>query len=115
MDDGSSSNRRTLQYRTDHRLHFIATAGGVTQCDLDLGAVAADTDFAVAVRWADNNFAASLNGGAIVTDLAGTNPLGMTIARIGYGVSNDYFWNSTIKAIETRRTASNAELPLLAA
>jgi len=114
VDDGTNNNRRTLHYRTDSTLHFIATSGGVTQCDIDLGAVAADTDFVVAVRWADNNFAASLSGGAIVTDLAGTNPVNLTTASIGRGAGANY-WNSTIKTIETRRTATDAELPLLAA
>jgi len=113
-DDGSGNNRRSLHYGTDGKLHVIATVGGVDQCDLDLGAVANDTDFAVAIRWADNNFAASLNGGAIVTDVSGSNPLGFTTARVGCGTAGNY-WNSTIRTIETRRTASDAELPLLAA
>jgi len=113
-DDGSGNNRRTLRYGTDGKFHAIATVGGVEQCDLDLGAVANDTDFSVAIRWADNNFAASLNGGAIVTDLSGQNPLGLTTARVGRSSTGSY-WNSTIRSIETRRTASDAELPLLAA
>lgn len=114
IDDGSDSNRRSLRYSGDGKLRVVATVGSVDQCDLDLGAVASDTDFAVAIRWADNNFAASLNGGAIVTDALGQNPLGMTAARIGRSVAGNY-WNSTIRTIETRRTATNAELPLLAA
>lgn len=114
VDDGSGNNRRTLRYGTDGKLHVIATVGGVDQCDLDLGAVANDTDFAVAIRWADNNFAASLNGGAIVTDASGSNPLGLTTARVGCSSAGNY-WNSTIRTIETRRTASDTELPLLAA
>lgn len=114
VDDGTSNNRRTLRYGTDGKLHVIATVGGVDQCDLDLGAVANDTDFTVACRFADNKFAASLNGGAIVTDLSGANPLGLTTARIGRSSAGNY-WNSTIRTIETRRTATDAELPLLAA
>jgi hypothetical protein len=114
VDDGSGNNRRTLRYGTDGRLHVIATVAGVDQCDLDLGAVANDTDFAVAIRWVNNNFAASLNGGAIVTDLSGQNPLGLTAARVGRSSAGSY-WNSTIRTIETRRTASDAELPLLSA
>ena len=114
VDDGSGNNRRTLRYGTDGRLHAIATVGGADQCDLDLGSAANDTDFAVAIRWANNNFAASLNGGAIVTDTSGSNPLGLTTARVGRGSAGNY-WNSTIRTIETRRTASDAELPLLAA
>ena len=112
VDDGTSNNRRFVYYNTDGTLRASARVGGVSQCDLNLGAVAADTDFTVAVRWADNNFAASLNGGAIVTDVSGTNPLGLTTARVGTSV-NLASWNSTIRTIETRRTASDTELPLL--
>lgn len=112
VDDGTNSNRRCLQYRTDGTLAFIATAGGATQCLISLGAVAADTDFTASVRWATNNFAASLNGAAIVTDVSGTNPEGMTTARVGCGAGGN-FWNSTIQYIETRRTATDAELVLL--
>lgn len=113
VDDGTINNRRVIYY-TSGRLYVSATTGGVVQAALDLGAVANDTDFVVAARFADNNFAASLNGGAIVTDMLGTNPLGLTTARIGAsGTSN--VWNSTIRTLETRRTATDAELPLLAA
>lgn len=113
VDDGTINNRRVIYY-TSGRLYVSAMTGGVAQAALDLGAVANDTDFVVAARFADNNFAASLNGGAIVTDMLGTNPLGLTTAKIGAsGTTNA--WNSTIRSLETRRTATDAELPLLAA
>lgn len=113
VDDGTFNNRRAIYY-FNGRLYATALVGGVAQATLDLGAVANDTDFVIAARFADNNFAASLNGGAIVTDTSGANPLGLTTARIGaVGSSNP--WNSTIRTLETRRTATDAELPLLAA
>jgi len=114
VDDGYFFNRRLIYYSTTGRLIVAAAVANVTTCNIDLGAVAADTDFTIAVRWADNNFAASLNGGAIVTDLSGANPLGLTTARVGRDDTGNY-WNSTIKTIETRRTATDAELPLLSA
>ena len=114
VDDGTTGNNRRLIYGADGKLHVIATVGGVDQCDLDLGVVAADANFAVAARFADNNFAASLNGGAIVTDTSGTNPLGLTTARLGRR-SDGYAWNSTIRSLRHQSTATNAELPLLAA
>lgn len=113
VDDGTNNNRRLLRYDADNTLHFIVTAGGATQCNLNLGVVENDTDFSVAVRMAKNNFAASLNGGALVTDLSGIVPLGMTIARVGRSTANSAAWNSTIKYIETRRFATDAELVLL--
>lgn len=113
VDDGTFNNRRAIYY-FNGRLYAAALVAGVAQATLDLGAVANDTDFVIAARFADNNFAASLNGGAIVTDTSGANPLGLTTARIGaVGSSNP--WNSTIRTLETRRTATDAELPLLAA
>jgi len=114
VDNGGSFDRRLIYYSTAGTLIAAAVVGNVTTGNMILGSVAADTDFAVAVRWADNNFAASLNGGAIVTDLSGANPLGLTTARVGRDLAGNY-WNSTIKTIETRRTATDAELPLLAA
>lgn len=114
VDDGTNNNNRRIVYGTDGRIHVIATSGGVDQCDLDLGAVAADTDFAVAARFADNNFAASLNGGAIVTDLSGTNPIGLSTARLGRR-SDGYAWNSTIRTLKHQSTATDGQLPLLAA
>lgn len=114
VDDGTPSNNRRIIYGTDGRIRVVVTAGGVDQCDLDLGAVPAGTDIAVAARFADNNFAASLNGGAIVTDTSGVNPLGMTTARLGKSVSG-YEWNGTIRSLKHQSTATDAELPLLAA
>ena len=113
VDDGTNSTRRALYYFSG-LIYLLVVSGNVTQAMYSLGAVAVDTDFTVAVRFANNNFAGSLNGGAIVTDLVGTNPVGMTTARIGDAAGGGYAWNSTIKTIETRRTASDAELPLLA-
>jgi len=114
VDDGTYSNNRAVYYSASGRLLAQANSGGVLSGNLDLGAYAIDTDFVIAVRWADNNFAASLNGAAIVTDVSGTNPVGLTTSRVGQSIAQ-YYWNSTIKTIETRRTATDAELPLLAA
>lgn len=112
-DDGTFNTRHSIYY-FNGRMYVLAQVGGVAQATLDMGAVANDTDFIIAARFADNNFAASMNGGAIVTDTSGANPLGLTTARIG-GVGSSNLWNSTIRTIETRRTATDAELPLLAA
>ena len=114
VDDGTINNVRRVYYEAGNYLCVSAVVAGGTTCFFNLGVIANDTDFTVAVRWADNNFAVSLNGGAVVTDPSGANPLGLTTARIGSGVSGGH-WNGTIRTIETRRTASDAELLLLAA
>lgn len=113
VDDGTFNNRRAIYY-FNGRMYVLAVVGGVVQATLDLGAVANDTEFVIAARFANNNFAASMNGGAIVTDTSGANPLGLTTPRIGaVGASN--VWNSILPTLETRRTSIDAELPLLAA
>lgn len=112
VDDNSNNNRRLIRYDTDGTLRAVAVAGGVSQCNISLGVVNPDTDFSLAVRWAENNFAASINGGAVQTDLSGANPYGMKTARIGRGFSGQG-WNSTIKYIETRRVANDSELQAL--
>lgn len=114
VDDGTTGNRRGVLRGSDGNIYVSAKVGGTDTCLLNMGSVGNDTDFALAARFADNNFAASLNGGAIVTDLSGATPLGLTAVRIGSDVTGR-FWNSTIRTIETRRTATDAELPLLAA
>jgi hypothetical protein len=111
---GASASRRTVYYQNGV-LTVLVQSAGITQCSINTAAVANDTDFVLAVRFADNNFAVSLNGGAIITDLSGTNPVGLTAARIGTISTGGFAWNSTIKTIETRRTATDAELPLLSA
>lgn len=114
VDDGTDSNRRVIYRNTSNKIIVQADVAGVSQCALDLGTVANDTDFIVSARFADNLFAASLNGGAIVTDVSGTNPLGLSTARIGKDSSGNY-WSSTIRTLETRRIASDTDLPLLSA
>lgn len=112
-DDGTANNHCTIYYDTG-KLWVVAGTGGGTQAVLDLGAVANDTDFTIAARFADNSFAASLNGGAVVTDNVGTAPTGLTLVRIGVD-DDQHYWNSTIRSIEARRSATDAELLLLAA
>ena len=94
-DDGTTANRIRILYKSDGHLHATVTAGGVDQADLDLGAVAVDTDFKLAMRAATNDFAASLNGGAVVTDTSGTMPSGLTNDRIGSGLTAGNEWFST--------------------
>lgn len=113
-DDGTANNREAVVYGSDGKVHVIATRGGVTQCDLDMGAVAADTDVTIAARFTTGAFAASLNGGTLVSYAGGIRPDGLTTARLGRGVSGSAL-NSTIRSLQTWPTASDSQLPLLAA
>ena len=112
-DDETANNLRAIYYLSG-RMYATAVSGGATQANLDLGAVANDTHFSIAVRWDTNDFAASINGGAIVTDVSGTNPTELTAARIGTNESSNT-WNSTVAFIRTKLTATDAELPGLSA
>ena len=113
-DDGTTGNRELVRYGSDGKIHVIASVGGVDQCDLDMGAVAADTDVTIAARFTAGAFAASLNGGAIVTYGGGSRPSGLTTERLGKGVSG-FALNSTMRSLWSLPTASNTDLPLLAA
>lgn len=116
-DDGSAANRIRVLYKSDGHLHVSVTAGGVDQADLDLGAVAFDADFRLALRAASNDFAASLNGGVVVTDASGTMPSGLTNERIGSGLSagNEWFSTCAIDAEWQNKLATDAELRALTA
>lgn len=114
FDDGTEDERIRIERNASNEIHCIVTDGGVAQCDLNLGAVANSTAFKVAFAWKANDFAASLNGAAVVTDVSGTLPT-VTTLRIGSGVTGN--WGATIKKTKhlPRERASNAELQALAA
>jgi hypothetical protein len=84
IDDGSENNRYRLERDTSKHLRFIVTSSGVEQCNLDLGVVNDETDFKVAIRATANDFSASLNGAANVTDAAGSLP---TVTTLRPGMS----------------------------
>jgi hypothetical protein len=53
----------------------------------------------LSTAYATNDFAASLNGAAAVTDTSGTVPSGQTTARIGSNVSSANFINGYLRRI----------------
>lgn len=112
VDNGGTANRRCVWRGSDGIVRVVATVGAAGTVFLNMGVVANDTDFSLAVRYANANCAASLNGGPVVADLVGLMPLGLTTVRVGHDLAGRY-WNSTIKTFETRRTATNAELQSL--
>ena len=50
------------------------TDGGFDQANIDAGTVAANATYKMAAAYAVNDFAASISGGAAVTDVSGTIP-----------------------------------------
>ena len=97
IDDGTENERYRIERNSSNELRLFVTDGGVEQVGasgLNLGTVADETDFKLAIRLAANDFAASLDGAAVVTDTSGSLPTVDTI-RFGMDTANDE-WNSTI-------------------
>ena len=81
LDDNTANERIELfTSGTDPKL--LVVDGGVTQADIDAGAVTANTLARLAGRFTTNDFAASVSGGASVLDASGTMP---TVDRIRIG------------------------------
>lgn len=81
VDDGTANNH-ILIYVTATSLKFRVTTGGVAQCDITIGTVAANTFYKVAAAWSANDFAACMNGGTVQTDGSGSVP---TVDRMRLG------------------------------
>ena len=106
LDDNSANNRIELfTSGTDPKL--LITSGGVAQADIDAGSVTANVTTKLAARFATDDFAASVSGGASITDASGTLPVTDRI-RIGRDQAGNYL-NGTI----ARGTAWNTALPML--
>lgn len=104
---GDASDFTRLLYETSTgKLLAQAYAGGVQQCSLDLGTVTITAPHTVDFSWATNDFAASIDGGAEVTDTSGTAPTGMTSFILGqdaaaangtgFNIRSAYFFDRTV-------------------
>lgn len=82
-DDGTESNRIRIYRDTSKHMQCVATVSGSDQAALDLGVVNDSTAFKVGFAWGTNDFAATLNGGTMVTDSSGSVPSGLTTQRLG--------------------------------
>lgn len=82
VDDGTANERIYIHRNASNEIHCLVVDGGVTQADLNLGVVADSTAFKLALAWSANDIAASLNGGAVVTDATATLP---TVTTIHHG------------------------------
>ena len=109
VDDGTNTNRKQILRDVSGNLLSVTAPAALS---LNWGALTTSVDFKVAMRMDDNNTAGSLNGAAVLTDNVGLLPVGLTTARIGTQATG-HFWFSTIRSIETRATASDAELVAL--
>lgn len=98
FDDGTANERMTLR-TSSGTLAVLVVDGGATQATLSLGALSANTVYKAAFRYGVNDFAASLNGGAVVTDTSATLPT-VTQMVIGSRVSGTemlYGWSRAVR------------------
>lgn len=111
ISDGTSSNVITLAYSSGV-LNIQSNNSGSGQTSPNLGAVAENTPFTIAMSFGGGVFAASLNGGAAVTTSA-TVPSGMVDEILGNFAGS--YWNSdvTIDAEWTGLAATNSNLQQL--
>jgi hypothetical protein len=81
LNDNTANERASvITSGTDPRL--VVHDGGVEQANVNGGTITANTRTRVAVRINTNDFAISINGGAVVTDTSGTLP---TVDRLMLG------------------------------
>jgi hypothetical protein len=93
LNDNTANERAAvITSGTDPKL--VVVDGGTTQADIDAGTVTAGVRARVAVRIGANDFAISINGGAVVTDTSGTLPT-MDRLMIGRTQAGEYL-NGTI-------------------
>lgn len=114
LNDGTTSNR-AFMYAGVGGLKFGVRSGGSNSADINAGSIAPSTTYKMAAAYAVNDFAASLNGGAVVTDASGAAPVGLNRLHIGHAGSSTH-WNGPIKRIAYfPRRLSNAELQAITA
>ena len=106
---GITSEIRTF-YRASGTTGQAVIDATVPQADLTAtGVITANTTVKMALAYSANDFAASGNGGAVVTDPSGTVPSGLTEVALGANGLNGYLRRITYYP----RRLSNAELQSL--
>lgn len=107
LSDGTSSNRIRLYVNTASTSLFLVSTGGVTQANVSTSAVSVGTPAKFAGAYKTDDFAATLNGAAVVDDTVGSVPSGITSLDIGGAAS----LNGHIRQITyIPRRLTNAEL-----
>jgi len=111
LDDGTANERIEL-YASGTSLKFKVVDGGVTQCDIAIGTIAASTFYKVAVAWSANDFAGCLSGGTVQTDTSGTLPT-VDRMRIGSDQAGNFQNGHQKRTARFLERLTNAELQLI--
>jgi hypothetical protein len=100
INDGTTNNVITTIWRSDtSRLYGVVTTSGSGVADVGANGVTQTNANKIALGYATNNFAASVNGGAVNTDTSGAVPTGLTTLGIGRQASAADFINGYIRRI----------------
>jgi hypothetical protein len=99
FDDGTANNRLIAFTNLGITPAYRVVVGGVEQALAGLANITVGTVGKLSFGYQVNNFAGSANGAAVVTDLSGTLPTSLAVARIGVNVSGVAALNGTIKRI----------------
>jgi hypothetical protein len=110
LDDGSNTNRSTLQTNNAQQGAVVTASGNVVQANLSLGNLAAGTPYTMALRVASNDVGASSNGSAVTKTATATLPVGpATRLQIGNGAGSS--WDGFVRRVTIYpRAFSDAEL-----
>lgn len=89
IDDGTTASRLSILWNTVlSKPQFQVWDGNVLQAAIapSGNSISLGSHFRLAVAYAPNDFAVSMNGGAVATDTVGTMPTGLTTLRLGRSV-----------------------------
>jgi hypothetical protein len=112
--DDNTANESLILSTNGTNAKFDVVDGGVSQASITAGTITANTAFKLAVAYKANDFAASLNGAACVTDTSGTIP-SVDRMRLGVDQAGNYL-NGFVSRIRYYRTRlTNAQLQGLSA
>jgi len=112
LDDGTANERIEL-YASGTSLKFRVIDGGVTQCDITIGTIAANTFYKAAVAWSANDFTGCLSGTlAASPDTSGTLPT-VDRMRVGSDQAGNYQNGHQKRTARFTERLTNAELQLI--
>lgn len=110
--DDNTANEMTRLRTEGTNPFFKVTDGGSDVVAIDAGTVTANTTFKLAAAYEINNFAASINGGAVVADTSGTIPT-VDRMRIGAGQGGNTMCGHIARIQYFRKRLPDAKLQSL--